>query len=36
MNFMSDKVFIDTNILVYTSMQDDPAKHEQSISKMDR
>ena len=33
---MSDKVFIDTNILVYASMQDDLAKHEQAISFLDR
>lgn len=35
MNFMSDKVFIDTNILVYSSLQDDLKKHEQSILFLD-
>lgn len=32
---MSDKVFIDTNILVYASLLDDPAKHERSILFLD-
>ena len=32
MSSMKDKVFIDTNILVYASLQDDLTKHEKAIS----
>jgi predicted nucleic acid-binding protein len=29
---MSDRVFLDTNILVYATLQDDRSKHEQAVS----
>jgi len=32
---MSDRIFIDTNILAYSSLQDDLEKHEQSILFLD-
>lgn len=33
---MNDKFFIDTNIIVYASLQDDLTKHELSISFLER